>query len=132
MSDQPPRTLVRPGGGEGAARLSYDRARAAELKRERAQLRAAELEAMRRKLDRLDLEIAGLAAIQARELAVDLQRSGFDTTGFRPVPLPTQLELDARRGRGRPPDDPMLRARQEAAADRGRLVRTYITRITVR
>jgi hypothetical protein len=129
MSD---RLLIRPGPLE-AARGEYDRRRRAELKRERAELRAAELERLARKLDRIDLELAGLGAIRTRQLAVDLARHGFDTSQLRPTPYPSDLEREARRRRGRgAPADATLRARQEEAADRGRLIRTFNAPIRVR
>ena len=128
MSD---RVLIRPGQLD-AARGEYDRRRAAELKHERAQLRADRLEAAQRKLDRIDLELAGLYAIRARELAVDLGRVGFDVTGLRPLSLPTETERKARRHRGRADLDPLERARKEEAFSRRCLVRTFTTTIRVR
>jgi hypothetical protein len=125
MSGKP--LLIRPSGSEGAARMVYDRRRADELKRGRARLRADLLEAARRKLDLLDLEIAGLNAIRTRELKQDLAASGFNTTGLKPVRLPTELEREARRRRGRPDVDPLTRSRAEEAASRGRLIRVFHT-----
>ena len=122
MSD---RILIRPGQLD-AARGEYDRRRAAELKHERARFRADALEAARRTLDVIDLELAGLAQIRARELAVDLAASGFDTSSLKPLRLPT-----ARRHRGRADVDPLERARKEEAAERGCLVRHFRTTIRV-
>lgn len=130
MSDHP-HTLIRPGQLD-FARGEYNRRRADELKRQRAQHRADALEAAQRKLDRLDLELAGLHAIRARELAVDLARHGFDTSNLKPTPLPTELERQARRHRGRANVDALTRARAEEAASRGRLLRIFTTTIRVR
>jgi len=80
----------------------------------------------------IDLELAGLAQIRARELAVDLARHGFDTSELRPRPLPTEMEREARRHRGRPNIDRIERARKEEAFSRRRLVRTYTPEIRVR
>lgn len=125
MSD---RILIRP--AVDAARGEYDRRRATDLKRERAERRADELEAARRALDVIDLELAGLYAIRARQLAVDLGRRGFDTSGLKPLRLPTQLERDARRRRGRPEaPDPVVLQRQREAADNGRIYRHAIGRV---
>ena len=133
MSDQPPRTLVRPGGGEGAARLIYDRARAAEITRERAQLRAAELDRLELRLAVIDADIAGLQRLRWKQLEPELRAAGFNVDGQREPLPPHPLERAVRQRRGQPPGDPTLRARQEEAADRGRLVRTFTPpRVSVR
>ena len=129
MNEQP-RILIRPGQA-AFARGVYDSIRIDELKRERARLRAEQLEAAQRRLDKLDLELAGLAQIRARELAADLGRHGFDTSQLRPTPLPSEMERQARRRRGRPDVDPLVRALAEDAADRGRLVSVYSPPITI-
>ena len=87
MSDSR-RTLIRP-GQLAFARGVYDARRADELRAERAQLRADQLEAAQRTLDRIDLELAGLSQIRARELAADLARHGFETSELPPLPLPS-------------------------------------------
>ena len=131
MSDQP-HTLIRP--GIDAARGEYDRRRGAELLARKRHLRDEELERLARRVDVIDLELAGLAQIRARELAVDLSRHGFDTTSLRPLSLPTEAERQARRHRGRADLDAATRARQEEAFARVRsaLVRHYTPEIRVR
>jgi len=128
MSDQ---IRIRP-GQLGAARGEYNRRRAAELLARKRHLRDEELERLARRVDVIDLELGGLSQIRARELANDLGRLGFDTSSLTPLRLPTQIERDARRGRGRADIDAATRARKEEAFARRRLVRTYNTPIRVR
>ena len=83
--------LIRP-GIPAFARAEYDRRRGAELLARKRQLREEELQRLERRLDRIDLELALLGQLRARELAVDLGHLGFDTSNLRPTPLPTETE----------------------------------------
>jgi hypothetical protein len=103
MSD---RTLIRP--DVDTARCVYTKRRVDEVVRERAQGRADDLERVARRIALIDLEVALLGQIRTRELAVELGRRGFDTSGLKPLPLLTE----SRRGRRQPDIDPVTLARQ--------------------